>query len=59
MFGVGKGVSLHLVQESDTFRTQASIFLKQPATKEEIVAAGEKAMIQIKAKKQILSMTSD
>lgn len=47
VFGVGKGVSLCLVQESDTFRVQASIFQKQSATKEEIAAAGEKAMIQI------------
>lgn len=47
VFGVGKGVSLRLVQESDTFRVQASIFQKQSATKEEIAAAGEKAMMQI------------
>ena len=47
VLGVGKRVSLRLVQESDTFRAQASIFRKQSATKEEIAAAGEKAMIQL------------
>ena len=47
VFGVGKGISLHLVQESDTFRLQASIFQKQSATKEEIAAAWGKAMIHI------------
>ena len=47
VLGVEKGVSLRLVQESDTFRAKASIFLKQSATKEEIAAAGEKAMIQL------------
>ena len=42
VFGVGKAVSLRLVQESDTFTVQASIFLNQSATKEKIAAAGEK-----------------
>ena len=60
MIGVGKAVSLRLVQESDTFRVQASIFLNQSATKEKIAAAGEKQWYRsTKAKKQILSMTSD
>ena len=47
MFGVGKGVSLHLVQQSDPFIVQASIFQKQFAIKVEIAAAGEKATIEI------------
>lgn len=47
VFGVGKGVSLRLVRESDSFRVQASIFQKQSATKDEIAAAGERAMILI------------
>ncbi len=45
LFGGGKEISLHLVQESVSFRAQASIFQKQSATKDEIVAAGERAMI--------------
>lgn len=32
VFGVGKEESLHLVQDSDTFRLQTSIFHKQSAT---------------------------
>ncbi|KAK3878633.1 hypothetical protein Pcinc_016764 [Petrolisthes cinctipes] len=44
VFGVGKSVSLRLVQESPIFREQASVFRKVSATKDEIIAAGEKAM---------------
>ena len=56
VFGVGKGASLSLVKECDMFRAQASIFRKQNATKEEIAAAGEKAMILVYKGKGVESL---
>ena len=47
VLGVGKGVLLRLVQEINHFRVQASVFQKQSASKDEIAAAGERAMILI------------
>lgn len=47
VYGIGKGVALRLIQENDSFRAHARLFKKQLASKDEIAAAGESAMMII------------
>ena len=45
MYGVGKGAALKLLRTSKPFKQQADIFRNQQSTKEEVIAAGETALV--------------
>lgn len=45
IYGFGKGVALHKIKTDALFREQADVFNCAVATKEEVVEAGEKALL--------------
>lgn len=45
VYGVGKGAALKLLRTSKPFKQQADIFRNQQSTKEEVIAAGETALV--------------
>ena len=45
MYGLGKGQALRKLASDDRFRNQAEIFDKADASKDEIIAAGEKSLV--------------
>ena len=44
LFGIGKAAELKLVKENETFREQAEVFRSVNSSKDQVIAAGEKAM---------------
>lgn len=44
LFGIGKGISLKKFRASITFREQAEVFNTYPATQNDVITAGEKAL---------------
>ena len=44
LFGIGKAAGLKLVKEKETFREQAEVFRSVNSSKDQVIAAGEKAM---------------
>jgi hypothetical protein len=47
IFGIGKGVALKQIRTSEHFRAQAQIFTQSNSSKEEIMAAGERAIVSL------------
>ena len=45
VFGIGKGVALKHLRSSDYLNTQAEVFNRTDATKEDIIKAGENALV--------------
>jgi len=45
VYGLGKGAALKLLRTNKQFRQQADIFRNQQSTKEEVIAAGETALV--------------
>ena len=52
VFGIGKGVSLKHLRTSAHFITQTEVFNTTEATKEDIVIAGENALVRMYGEKQ-------
>ena len=52
VFGIGKPVALKQVQNSVHFQHLADLFTKQGATKKDIIAAGEEALVHVYNGKQ-------
>ena len=44
LFGIGKAAGLKLVKEKETFREHAEVFRSVNSSKDQVIAAGEKAM---------------
>ena len=44
LFAIGKAAGLKLVKENETFREQAEVFRRVNSSKDQVIAAGEKAM---------------
>ena len=44
LFGIGKAAGLKLVKDNDTFHEQAEVFRSVNSSKDQVIAAGEKAM---------------
>ena len=44
LFGIGKAAGLKLVKENEIFREQAEVFRSVKSSKDQVIAAGEKAM---------------
>lgn len=47
LHGIGKGKSLKMFQSSQHFREQAQVFDMQSASLEDVIAAGEKALVSV------------
>lgn len=45
VFGLGKALSMRMIQQKNLFEEQARVFLNSESTREEVIAAGEKAMV--------------